>query len=101
MLYRPALTGLLATMRLFFFACGYFRAYNEKTFYGGCDMTMHGDQRMQDDRGRSGSGDTRRDFIKMFGAAAAGSVAGLLLPGAAEAEDALESLKNLALQDPE
>ncbi len=42
---------------------------------------------MQDDRGRSGSGGTRRDFIKMFGAAAAGSVAGLLLPRAAGAED--------------
>jgi len=62
-------------------------------------MAMHKDQSMQDDRGRSGSGGTRRDFIKMFGAAAAGSVAGLLLPGAAAAEDSPESLKNLLLQD--
>ena len=36
----------------------------------------------------------------MCGAATAGSVAGLLLPDVAQAEDSLESLKNLVLQDP-
>jgi len=63
-------------------------------------MTMHNDKKMRDERFIPSLSNTRRDFIKMFGAAAAGTVSGLLLPGAAGAEDSPESLKNLLLQDP-
>ena len=65
-------------------------------------MTMHNDKKMRDERLWPGLSNPRRDFIKMCGAAAAGSVAGLLLPEAAgaEAEDSPDSLKNLLLQDP-
>lgn len=63
-------------------------------------MTMHKDEKGLDAGFRFPLGNTRRDFLKFCGTATAGGMAGLLLTGAAQAEDPPESLRNSFLQDP-
>jgi selenocysteine lyase/cysteine desulfurase len=62
-------------------------------------MKRRGDKKNDDVRCRPGLHNTRRDFLKLCGVTAGGGAAGLLLPGASEAQDALESLNRLVLQD--
>jgi isopenicillin-N epimerase len=62
-------------------------------------MEMRKDEASDGVGHRSGLHNTRRDFLKLCGVAAGGGAAGLFLPGASEARDALESLNSLALQD--
>jgi selenocysteine lyase/cysteine desulfurase len=60
---------------------------------------------MREEKKRDGGGhrpvlnSTRRGFLKLFGVAAGGGAAGLLLPGASGAQDSLQALKNLVVQD--